>query len=119
MTLLCDYRVTINDSYPPEHHRRTDGDPNTPSSKDPVPSAYHRKGKCRKDIDLTKCMCDKGEPLCLPPGNGEESTWSNLFVNEFDLTVEQFILEPSMDVGDNSTSLRLLLNMVPAGRAQH
>ena len=45
--------------------------------------------------------------------------WSNLLVSESDLTADQVKLDPSMDVGDNSTSLWLLLNMVPAGRAQH
>jgi hypothetical protein len=39
------------------------------------------------------------------------------FVHEFDLTVDQVKLNPSMDVSD-STSLHLPLNMVSARRAQ-
>ena len=42
------------------------------------------------------------------------------FVCEFNLTADQVNLDPSMDVGDNHTSLRLPLNMmVPARRAFH
>ena len=42
------------------------------------------------------------------------------FVCESDLTADQVKLDPSIDVSDNRTSLRLLLNMmVPAGGAFH
>jgi GTPase SAR1 family protein len=41
------------------------------------------------------------------------------FVCESDLTADQFKLEPSMDVSDNRTSLRLPIDIVPARRAHH
>jgi GTPase SAR1 family protein len=44
---------------------------------------------------------------------------SNHFVSKSDLTSDQINLEPSMEVSDNSTSLRLPLNMVLAGRTQY
>jgi hypothetical protein len=40
-------------------------------------------------------------------------------VCESDLTADQFKLEPSMDVSDNRTSLRLPIDIVPARRARH
>ena len=40
-------------------------------------------------------------------------------VCHYDLTADQFKLEPSMDVSDNRTSLRLLIDVVPARRAHH
>ena len=44
----------------------------------------------------------------------------NLFMCESDLIANQFTsLDPSMDVSDNHTSLRLHLNVVPARRALH
>ena len=41
------------------------------------------------------------------------------FVCESDLTADQFKLEPSMDVSDNHTSLRLPIDIVLARRAHH
>ena len=38
---------------------------------------------------------------------------------ESDLTADQFKLEPSMDVSDTRTSLRLPIDVVPARRAHH
>jgi GTPase SAR1 family protein len=51
-------------------------------------------------------------------GKREEVRGPN-FVCEFDLTADQVKLDPSMDVSDNRTSLRLLIDMVPARRAHH
>jgi GTPase SAR1 family protein len=51
-------------------------------------------------------------------GEREEVRCPNV-VCEFDLTTDQVKLDPSMDVGDNRTSLRLPIDMVPARRAQH
>ena len=41
------------------------------------------------------------------------------FVCESDLIADQFELEPSMDVSDNCTSLRLPIDIMPARRAHH
>ena len=43
------------------------------------------------------------------------------FVGEpqVDFTANQFKLEPSMDVSDSRTSLRLSIDIVPARRAHH
>jgi hypothetical protein len=40
------------------------------------------------------------------------------FVCEFDLTAYQVKINPSIDVGNNHTSLRLLIDVVPARRTQ-
>ncbi len=99
--------------------RRSNGHATTPSSnsKYQVPSPYYRKGKRWQDHHLAESVRHNGEPLYLP-GNGKGSR-SNLFVCGSDLTADQVKLDPSMDVSDNSTSLRLPLNMEPARRAHH
>ncbi|SRR6266702_652771 len=104
---------SINDSCFPEL-RRSNGHATTPSSnsKYPVPSPYYRKGKRWQNHHLAESVRHNGEPLYLP-GKGKGS-WSNLFVYEFDPTANQVKLDPSMDVSDNSASLRLPLNMEPA-----
>ncbi len=107
---------SINDSCFPEL-RRSNGHATTPSSnsKYQVPSPYYRKGKRWQDHHLAEGVRHNGEPLYLPGGG--EGSWSNHFVCESDLTADQVKLDPSMDVSDNSTSLRLPLNMEPARRA--
>ena len=44
----------------------SNGHRTTPSSnsKDPIPSAHHRKGKRRQDIHLAKNLWNNGGPLC-------------------------------------------------------
>ena len=49
----------------------------------------------------------------------EEEVRGPHFVCESDLTANQFKLEPSMDVSDTRTSLRLPIDIVPARRAYH
>ena len=58
------------------------------SSKDPVPSPYHREGKRRKDNDPAKGLWDNGEP-CYLPGKWPEkrgSTWIEVFIYGSGLT---------------------------------
>ena len=95
----------------------------TSNPRDSVPSACYRKGKRRKDIDLTKSLWDNGKPHYLQRKfeRKDGGTWSNLFTCESDLISGQVRLDPTMDVSDNSTSpqLCLRLKMVLARRAHH
>ena len=106
---------SINNSCFPEL-RRSNGHPTT-NPKDPLPSPYYRKGKRWKDIHPTKSLWNNGQPQYLP--GIWEGTWFKLFVCESDLTADQVTLDPSMDVSDSSTFLKLPLNMKLARRAQH
>ena len=68
---------SISHSHIPKLHR-TNGPRTSPSSnsKVPVSSAYHRKGKRRKDFDLATDLWNNGEPHYLP--GIQEGTWSKL-----------------------------------------
>ena len=69
---------------------------------------------------ILQSVCNTTQsPVVYHQGTGKKVRGPAFFVSESDLTADQVKLDPSIDVGDNSTSLRLLLNMVPAGRAQH
>ena len=60
-------------------------------------------------------------PIICKSKNGEKrEVRDQPFVCESDLIADQVTkLDPSMDVSDNYTSLRLRLNVVPARRAHH
>ena len=62
-------------------------------------------------------VCDTTESPTIYRG-GEEVSYPN-FCPASDLTVDQFKLEPSMNVSDTRTCLRLPIDIVPARRAQH
>ena len=66
-------------------------------------------------------VCDTTEsPMIYRLGKyGREEVRGPHFVCGSDLTPEQFKLEPSMDVSDNRTSLRLPIDIVPARRAHN
>ena len=62
-------------------------------------------------------VCDTTESPAIYRG-GEEVSYSN-FCPASDLTVDQFKLEPSMNVSDTRTSLRLPIDIMLARRAHH
>ena len=68
-------------------------------------------------------ICETTESLIIrtrAKGGNQKEVRGQPFVYEFDLIADQVSrLDPSMDVSDNRTSLRLHLNMVPARRAHH
>ena len=67
-------------------------------------------------------VCDTTEsPMIYRQGKDgqKEEVRGPHFVCESDLTANQFKLEPSMDVSDTRTSLRLLIDILPARRAYH
>jgi septin family protein len=67
-------------------------------------------------------VCDTTEsPMIYRRGKHgrKEKVRGTHFVCESDLTADQFKLKPSVEVSDNHTSLRLLIDIVPARRAHH
>ena len=67
-------------------------------------------------------VCDTTEsPMIYRRGKGgrKEVVRGPHFVCESDLTADQFKLEPSMNVSDNRTSLRLPIDIIPARRTHH
>jgi GTPase SAR1 family protein len=66
-------------------------------------------------------VCDTTEsPTIYRRGKyGLEEVRSSNFVCESDLTADQVKLDPSIDVSHNHTSLRLLIDILPARRAHH
>ena len=62
-------------------------------------------------------VCDTTESPTIY--RGKEEVRGTKFVCESDLTADQFKLEPTMDVSDARTSLRLPIDIVPARRAHH
>ena len=66
-------------------------------------------------------VCDTTEsPTIYRQGKqGRKEVHGLNFVWESDLTTDQVKLDPSMDVSDNCTSVRLSIDTAPARRAHH
>jgi GTPase SAR1 family protein len=67
-------------------------------------------------------VCDTTESPTIY-GRGKDGLQKEVrgpkFLCESDLTADQFKLEPSMDVSDTRTYLRLPIDIMPARRAHH
>ena len=69
-------------------------------------------------MTILQRVCDTTESPMIYRG-GEEVRGTYFILCESDLTADQFKLEPSMNVSDTRTSLRLPIDIVPARRAHH
>ena len=64
-------------------------------------------------------VCDTTESPKIYRGGNEVRATNFVCEPDIRVTTDQFKLAPSMDVSDTRTSLRLLVDIVPARRAHH